>query len=95
MLNQEHAVKVSESRYCHVCKHVTRVGLDPSHPIQLLEIYAVFAATVLTISSGLEPRDGTFRTCLSTRYCAAKMVQSSDRRISIGFVRSDQREGSL
>jgi hypothetical protein len=66
-VNQEYAVKVSERGYCNICMHRTRVGLDPSHPIQLLEIYAVFAVIVLTIHPGLEPEDGTFRTCLPSR----------------------------
>ena len=47
--NQEYAVKVSERRYGDISRHATPVGLDPSPPIQLLEIYAVFAAIVLTL----------------------------------------------
>ena len=45
--NQEYAVKVSERRYGNISRHATPVGLDPSPPI--LEIYAVFAAIVLTL----------------------------------------------
>jgi hypothetical protein len=40
---------VSERLCCDVRMHATPVGLDPSHPIQPLEIHALFTAIVLTL----------------------------------------------
>lgn len=40
---------MSERLYCNIWVHATPVGLDLSPPIQPLEIYAVFAAIVLTL----------------------------------------------
>jgi hypothetical protein len=40
---------VSKRLCCDIWMHATPVGLDPSHPIQPLEIYALFSAIVLTL----------------------------------------------
>ena len=40
---------MSERACCDVWLHATPVGFDPSHPIQPLEIRALFTAIVLTL----------------------------------------------
>ena len=58
---------MSERPCCDFWMHATPVGLDPSHPIQPLEIHALLQRhRPNSIHSCLEHRDGRFRACLPT-----------------------------